>query len=95
MDHMALTHLFTQKDLNPMMQMWIDDLLDMPFDLVHLPGIKNVLPDILSRLYASTPLPREFRTHLQMLPDFDCLAADNCGNDVVGCLVLEGGDAHE
>ena len=47
-DHVALAHLFTQWDLNPMMETWIDDLLDVHFTPVHLLGIENVLPDILS-----------------------------------------------
>lgn len=34
-----------------MMINWFDTLLDYDFGVVHLPGIKNVLPDALSRLF--------------------------------------------
>ena len=50
-DHKALVYLHTQKVANPMMIGWIDDLLDFDFDVVHIPGINNILPDTLSRLY--------------------------------------------
>jgi hypothetical protein len=50
-DHKALVYLHTQKIANPMMTGWIETLLDFDFDVVHIPGILNKLPDILSRLY--------------------------------------------
>lgn len=50
-DHKALVYLHTQKIANPMMIGWIETLLDFDFDVVHIPGILNKLPDILSRLY--------------------------------------------
>ncbi|KAG1128568.1 hypothetical protein G6F37_013674 [Rhizopus arrhizus] len=34
-----------------MMIGWIETLLDFDFDVVHIPGILNKLPDMLSRLY--------------------------------------------
>ena len=50
-DHKALVYLHTQKIANPMMIGWIETLLDFDFDVVHIPGILNKLPDVLSRLY--------------------------------------------
>ena len=50
-DHKALTYLHTQKIANPMMINWLDTLLNYTFTVVHLPGLKNVLPDRLSRLF--------------------------------------------
>lgn len=50
-DHKALVYLHTQKVANPMMIGWIETLLDFDFDVVHIPGILNRLPDLLSRLY--------------------------------------------
>ena len=55
-DHRSLTYLNTQKLANPMMLNWFDILLDYNFSIVHLPGIHNVLPDRLSRLFT----PDEF-----------------------------------
>ncbi|EIE90539.1 hypothetical protein RO3G_15250 [Rhizopus delemar RA 99-880] len=50
-DHRALTYLFTSDELNPMMVGWMDTLLSYDFDIVHIPGVQNVLPDALSRLF--------------------------------------------
>jgi transposase InsO family protein len=50
-DHQALTFLFTQKHVNYMLLNWIGILLDYSFTITHCPGILNILPDALSRLY--------------------------------------------
>ena len=50
-DHKALTFLFTQRVCNYMMQAWLDVLLDFTFEVVHCPGVLNVLPDALSRCF--------------------------------------------
>ena len=50
-DHHALIYMNTQKDLNPMMTTWLDTLWDYSFNVVHRPGIRNILPDHLSRLF--------------------------------------------
>ncbi|SAL97287.1 hypothetical protein, partial, partial [Absidia glauca] len=50
-DHKALVYLHTQANLNAMLTKWFDTILDYNFDVVHLPGIDNVLPDALSRLF--------------------------------------------
>ncbi|KAG1190804.1 hypothetical protein G6F70_009370 [Rhizopus microsporus] len=36
-----------------MMVGWMDALLSYDFDIVHIPGVQNVLPDALSRLFPS------------------------------------------
>lgn len=50
-DHKALCYLQTQVIANPMMVGWLDIICDYSFDVVHLPGILNVIPDALSRLF--------------------------------------------
>ncbi|CEI92232.1 hypothetical protein RMCBS344292_06499 [Rhizopus microsporus] len=52
-DHRALTYPFTSDELNPMMVGWMDTLLSYDFDIVHIPGVQNVLPDALSCLFLS------------------------------------------
>ncbi|KAG1437037.1 hypothetical protein G6F56_013297 [Rhizopus delemar] len=42
-----------------MMTGWIDDLLDFNFDVIHIKGIDNILPDPLSRLYAPCDIKLE------------------------------------
>lgn len=50
-DHKALTYLFTQKKPNAMMMRWMETLLEYDFTIIHQPGIRHTLPDLLSRLY--------------------------------------------
>lgn len=50
-DHKALVYLHTQPIANPMMVQWLDVICDYDFVVAHLPGVKNVLPDRLSRLF--------------------------------------------
>jgi transposase InsO family protein len=50
-DHRALTYLFTVKHSSAMMNSWVEILMDFNFEIVHKPGILNVVPDYLSRLY--------------------------------------------
>lgn len=50
-DHRALVYLHTQKIANSMMVGWIEVLLDFDFEVIHIPGVLNKLPDQLSRLY--------------------------------------------
>ena len=50
-DHEALVWLFSKDELNRTLSSWIDLILEYKFEIVHLPGIRNVLPDVLSRIY--------------------------------------------
>ncbi|SAL96875.1 hypothetical protein [Absidia glauca] len=50
-DHKALTYIHTQKYQNTMMINWCDTILQYNFTVAHIPGMRNVLPDALSRLF--------------------------------------------
>ena len=50
-DHRPLTYMYSSEKLSPPLQQWLDVLLDYDFKIEHRPGILNVLPDALSRLY--------------------------------------------
>ncbi|KAJ8657630.1 hypothetical protein O0I10_006696 [Lichtheimia ornata] len=50
-DHKALVYIHTQKVANAMMINWLDTILEYSFDVVHIPGLDNTLPDQLSRLF--------------------------------------------
>ena len=52
-DHLTLTFIFSQGQLNPMLTQWAGHLLSYDFEILHLPGLLNVLPDALSRLFDS------------------------------------------
>ena len=50
-DHKPLTFLFSQENLPVPLQQFVDHILDYSFEIHHRPGILNVLPDALSRMY--------------------------------------------
>ena len=52
-DHRSLTYLFTQSPINEHFVDYFDTLLRHSFEILHLSGLQNVLPDFLSRLYHS------------------------------------------
>lgn len=54
-DHRALTFALTQNTPTQMLQRWMDTLCNYDFTITHLPGISNILPDRLSRLYPHQP----------------------------------------
>ena len=50
-DHKPLVYMFKSKELSYALQQYLDVILDYSFHIEHRPGILNVLPDALSRLY--------------------------------------------
>ena len=73
-DHRALTYLHTQQNLSPMLVGWYDLIFDYNFAVFHRPGIKNVLPDALSRFFpeeieASRPARMCVKTITATSPD--------------------------
>ncbi|KAG2221669.1 hypothetical protein INT45_002707 [Circinella minor] len=51
-DHRSLCWLQTQPIANRMMINWLETILSYPgMKIVHMPGLQNTLPDLLSRLY--------------------------------------------
>ena len=53
-DAKALSFMTSQKHLNPMLLNWLDELMSYNFTVTHRPGIQNILPDHLSRLFSTT-----------------------------------------
>ncbi len=51
-DHKPLTYMFQSPELSPALQQWLAVVLEYSFEIRHRPGILNVLPDTLSRMYA-------------------------------------------
>jgi transposase InsO family protein len=63
-DHKALVFLRKQKaSMIPMFISWWGTLGEFDFDLVHRPGVENVLPDHLSRIFAKLSPPSERVDH--------------------------------
>ena len=53
-DHRALTYVLDNGGMHPTLGNWMNTLLEYDFDIVHVPGIENALPDHLSRLYTKS-----------------------------------------
>lgn len=52
-DHRPLTYLFSASKVSFVVEQWLDVIQDYSFTIEHVPGVHNVLPDALSRLYES------------------------------------------
>jgi len=67
-DHKGLVHLLDQRDLSGRQARWVEKLGDFDFEIRYLPGVENILPDALSRMYSYDALgmvraPSEFTQH--------------------------------
>lgn len=58
-DHKALTYMLTQIPLNRMLTDWYDEIYQYDFTITHLPGVLNIIPDALSRVYNHEHLMRK------------------------------------
>lgn len=56
-DHRNLIYLNTQKSPNALMLGWWESIFSYTFTCVYLPGISNLIPDVLSRLYPDEEVP--------------------------------------
>ncbi|THG93004.1 hypothetical protein EW026_g8102 [Hermanssonia centrifuga] len=52
-DHKGLTHLLRQKNLSARQARWIEKISEFHFAVEYIPGLDNILPDALSRIYAN------------------------------------------
>ena len=70
-DHKPLEHIANQKLMTVALQQWLDVLLDYDLVIQYRPGIMHVVPDALSRMYASTYQQEDVvwgtRTNLQFV----------------------------
>ncbi|CEG80192.1 hypothetical protein RMATCC62417_14561 [Rhizopus microsporus] len=58
-DHKALIYIHTQEILGSVLVNWLDVIYDYNFTIYHRSGIKNILPDALSRLFEIKQLLEE------------------------------------
>ena len=70
-DHKGLIHLYNQKNLSGRQARWIEKISEFDFDIKYLPGVENVLPDALSRLYSNDApgtvrAPSEYVQHAEV-----------------------------
>lgn len=52
-DHKGLIHLLKQKNLSGRQACWLEKISEFYFEVVYVPGTKNILSDALSRLYCN------------------------------------------
>ena len=60
-DHKSLTYMLERPKVSSVIFNWLDEILQFNFKMEHVPGILNVLPDLLSRIYdfdTRTEIPR-------------------------------------
>lgn len=53
-DHKPLTFVLSSPSLSSTVHGWFDELSEYNFKVIHRPGILNVVPDALSRMYAAS-----------------------------------------
>ncbi len=53
-DHKPLTFVMTSPSLSNTVHGWFDEMGEYNFKVIHRPGILNVVPDALSRMYAAS-----------------------------------------
>lgn len=51
-DHKGLEWITTQKKLSPRQARWLEVLSEFDFEIIHIPGVDNILADSLSRMYS-------------------------------------------
>lgn len=70
-DHKGLIHLYQQKNLLGRQARWIEKISEYDFEIQYLPGVDNILPDALSRLYSNNVpdtvhAPSEYVQHAEV-----------------------------
>jgi len=50
-DHQSLTYMLEKPKVSSVIFNWLDEILQFNFKMEHVPGVLNVLPDLLSRIY--------------------------------------------
>ena len=50
-DHQALTYMLERPKVSSVIFNWLDEILTYDFKMEHVPGLKNILPDRISRIY--------------------------------------------
>ena len=52
-DHKGLIHLLNQHDLSGRQAHWLEKVSEFDFEVIYVPGAKNILSDALSCLYSN------------------------------------------
>jgi len=50
-DHKALTYMLERKKVSSVIFNWLDEILTYDFKMEYVPGLQNILPDRISRIY--------------------------------------------
>lgn len=77
-DHRALIYLFSNPKPSYMLQDWLAQLFEYSFTIAHTPGVENIVPDGLSRLYSpdDEPLSKETSYKARMAEHKSLTVAD-------------------
>ena len=97
MDHKGLIHLMNQKTLSGQQACWMEKIGKFDFEVVYIPGVKNVLADALSCIYSNEApgtvcTPSEYTYHdiinEDPIPQHEILMLLLAGLDAVAAAVL-------
>jgi hypothetical protein len=66
-DHQSLVYLLTRDKISSVIENWMYEVLSFDFEIKHLPGIENHLPDVLSRFYDDDPRREERPDYVALL----------------------------
>lgn len=81
-DHQAISYLHTSRTSTPMLDFWARQISNYHIKIVHRPGVENVVPDILSRLYRKASPPPTTTSSSPVTSEdggSECLVASNDG----------------
>ena len=95
-DHKPLTFIFTSEKLSVPLQQWLDVIISYSFRIRHREGILNVVPDMLSRMYASAYKRSTWGVPKHIIPDptFDSQSISAQAISTRSRTQLKGGGKH-
>jgi hypothetical protein len=83
-DHRALTFMLTQRKTNALIDQWYETLSEFDFEIKHIQGVQNILPDALSRLFPereNSAHAKELENQLGKYPMDQMAKRDNDNNN--------------
>lgn len=98
-DHKPLTFVLSSPTLSTTVHGWFDEISDYNFKVIHRPGILNVVPDALSRMYAGTyadvwgVASKYNMSNIELVPEQDTVFKDVTGPSLKPVSMGEGAAA--
>jgi transposase InsO family protein len=78
-DHQSLVYMLTREKISSVVENWMYEILSFDFEIKHLPGIANQVPDALSRFYDDDPRTQERPDYVALM---GALIEETCENSL-------------